>query len=43
MEQQRGKEFTPAYFRLIFQDILPGLQPTAEYLAWMRRSWFILR
>jgi AcrR family transcriptional regulator len=33
----------PAYFRLIFQDILPALQPTAEYLARMRRSWSILR
>jgi AcrR family transcriptional regulator len=33
----------PAYFRLIFQDILPGLQPSAEYLARMRRSWAIVR
>jgi AcrR family transcriptional regulator len=33
----------PAYYRLIFQDILPGLQPSAEYHARMRRAWSIVR
>jgi len=33
----------PAYYRLIFQDMLPGLQPSAEHLARMRRAWSIMR
>jgi AcrR family transcriptional regulator len=33
----------PAYYRLIFQDLLPGLKLTPEQLARMRRSWSIMR
>jgi AcrR family transcriptional regulator len=33
----------PAYYRLIFQDAVPGLSLTAEQLARMRRSWSIMR
>lgn len=33
----------PAYYRLIFQDSVPGLVPTPEQLARMRRSWEIMR
>jgi AcrR family transcriptional regulator len=33
----------PAYYRLIFQDSVPGLEPTPEQLARMRRSWAIMR
>jgi AcrR family transcriptional regulator len=33
----------PAYYRLIFQDSVVGLVPTAEQLARMRRSWAIMR
>jgi len=33
----------PAYYRLIFQDSVPGLAPTPEQLARMRRSWAIMR
>jgi AcrR family transcriptional regulator len=32
-----------AYYRLIFQDMLPGLQLSPEHLARMRRSWSIVR
>lgn len=33
----------PAYYRLIFQDSVPGLQLTPEHLTRMRRSWQIMR
>jgi len=33
----------PAYYRLIFQDSVPGLQLTPEHLTRMRRSWEIMR
>jgi AcrR family transcriptional regulator len=33
----------PAYYRLIFQDMLPGLQPSSEHSARMRRAWSIVR
>jgi AcrR family transcriptional regulator len=33
----------PAYYRLIFQDMLPGLQPSAEPHARLRRAWSIVR
>src|SRR6266508_6790574 len=33
----------PAYYRLIFQDTLPGLQPSAEYHARIRRAWSMVR
>jgi AcrR family transcriptional regulator len=32
-----------AYYRLIFQDVLPGLQLSPEYHARMRRAWSIVR
>jgi AcrR family transcriptional regulator len=32
-----------AYYRLIFQDMLPGLQPSPEHLARLRRAWSIVR
>ena len=32
-----------AFYRLIFQDMLPGLQLSPEHLARMRRSWSIVR
>jgi AcrR family transcriptional regulator len=33
----------PAYYRLIFQDVLPGLQPRPEHHERMRHCWVILR
>src|SRR5262249_51177940 len=33
----------PAYYRLIFQDSVPGFVPTPEQLARLRRSWSIMR
>src|SRR5215831_9473233 len=33
----------PAYYRLIFQESVVGLVPTAEQLARLRRSWAIMR
>lgn len=33
----------PAYYRLIFQDSVPGLELTPEQLVRMRRSWAIMR
>jgi AcrR family transcriptional regulator len=33
----------PAYYRLIFQDSVPGPAPTPTQLARMRRSWEIMR
>lgn len=33
----------PAYYRLIFQDAVPGFIPTPEQLARLRRSWSIMR
>jgi len=33
----------PAYYRLIFQDSVPGLEFTSEHLTRMRRSWEIMR
>jgi len=33
----------PAYYRLIFQDTLPGVEPTAEQLNRLRRSYEIMR
>jgi AcrR family transcriptional regulator len=33
----------PAYYRLIFQDSVPGLEFTSEHLGRMRRSWAIMR
>lgn len=33
----------PAYYRLIFQDSVPGLELTPEQLDRMRRSWSIMR
>ncbi|MGH7966383.1 MAG: TetR-like C-terminal domain-containing protein, partial [Candidatus Binatia bacterium] len=33
----------PAYYRLIFQDTLPGVELTAEQVDRMRRSWSIMR
>jgi AcrR family transcriptional regulator len=32
-----------AYYRLIFQDMLPGLQLSPEHRARLRRSWWIVR
>jgi AcrR family transcriptional regulator len=33
----------PAYYRLIFQDTLPSLQPHPEHHERMRRAWRIVR
>jgi AcrR family transcriptional regulator len=33
----------PAYYRLIFQDTLPGLQLSTEHHDRMRRAWSIVR
>jgi AcrR family transcriptional regulator len=33
----------PAYYRLIFQDTLPGLQLSTEHHDQMRRAWSIVR
>src|SRR5262245_3290716 len=33
----------PTYYRLIFQDAVPGLSVTAEQRSRMRRSWSIMR
>jgi AcrR family transcriptional regulator len=33
----------PAYYRLFFQDILPGLPLSPEHLARLRRAWSIVR
>jgi len=33
----------PAYYRLIFQDMLPGLQPSPEHHDRLRRAWSIVR
>lgn len=33
----------PAYYRLCFQDVLPDLQPSPEYLARLRCAWLIVR
>jgi len=33
----------PAYYRLIFQDSVPGFIPTSEQLTRLRRSWSIMR
>ena len=33
----------PAYYRLIFQDMLPGLQPSPEHHDRLRRAWLIVR
>jgi AcrR family transcriptional regulator len=33
----------PAYYRLIFQDMLPSLQPRPEHPERMRPAWWIMR
>jgi AcrR family transcriptional regulator len=33
----------PGYYRLIFQDMLPSLQPRPEHHERMRRAWWIMR
>jgi AcrR family transcriptional regulator len=33
----------PGYYRLIFQDMLPGLQPSPEHHDRLRRAWSIVR
>lgn len=47
--QEMGRRYVqfglenPAYYRLIFQDSVPGFIPTPEQLARLRRSWSIMR